>query len=298
MKVFVLGGTGSIGSAVVQELAKRSHRIVVLSRSKNSDDKLIALGARPHRGDLRAPADWAEVATACDAVIQVAATFDDDMAIVDATAMSAIVQAARHRSEPLRMIYTGGCWLYGQTGGQVATEERPFDPLLTFRWMVANGEMLLNAKNLNTAMVHPAMVYDASDGGVFHDYFSAAKAGEPIEIWGDATTRWPLVERADLANAYCDLVEQPDLVGHFNVVSEQGVPVGEIVSNIAQLFGSQLEPQTISTEDAVAKHGDWAKGPTLDQQMSARKLIHVSGWQPKVTDYRRSNLFCNISKGE
>lgn len=295
MNVFVLGGTGAIGSAVITELARRSHRIVALSRSDMSDDRLTALGAQPRRGDLKTPEDWVKVAAECDAVIQIAATFGDDMATVDAKAMYALAQAAETRSEPLRMIYTGGCWLYGETGDDVATEERPFDPLPTFAWMVANGEKLMNADNLKTAVVHPAMVYNSIDGGVFHDYVAAAKAKKPIEIWGHPKTRWPLVEAADLARAYCDLVEQPDLIGHFNVVTDEGMPIGEIAKNIAKSFGWHLETYTITADEAVAKYGDWAKGPTLDLQMSARKLKEKSGWQPKVTDYRHSDLLRRVS---
>ena len=291
MKVFVLGGTGLIGSAIVAEITRRSHHVVALSRSENSDEKLTALGTESRRGDLAEPSHWADFAVSCDAIIQVAATFGDDMGDVDAKAMSAIVKAAESLSEPVRLIYTGGCWLYGETGDEVATEERPFDPLPSFAWMVSHSEMLLNAANLNAVIVHPAMVYDVADGGVFRRYISAAKAGRPLEIWGSAQTRWPLIESGDLASAYCDLLERPELVGHYNAAAEEGVPVGEIVSKVAESFQSQLEPLLVNVNDAVAKNGAWAKGPTLDQQMSAQKLKIATGWNPKKNDYKLSQVF-------
>ncbi len=290
MNVFVLGGTGTIGRAIVTELVGRSHRVFALSRSERSDEKLENLGALPRRGDLAAPEGWAAFAASCGAIIQVAATFADDMGDVDAEAIYAIRDAAADQPAPVRLIYTGGCWLYGETGDEVATEERAFDPLPAFAWMVSHAEELLAAPSLSTAVVHPAMVYDGVDGGVFNRFISSARAGQPIEIWGSPQTRWPLIDSADLARAYCDLVQRADLVGHFNAVAEQGVAVGEIVQTISEVCGSTRDPISVRVDEVIAEHGAWARGPALDQQMSGRKLQAATGWQPHVTDYRQAGV--------
>ncbi len=285
MQVFVLGGTGTIGTAVVAELVRRNHKVLALSRSEKSDELLISAGAKPFRGDLSDLDHWADVAISSDAIIQAAATFDEDMGDVDAKAMKAVIHASVTRTEPTRLIYTGGCWLYGETGDEVAVEDRPFDPLPLFSWMVTHAQLLLAAPGLRTAVVHPAMVYDMRDGGVFDRFLSAAKAGQSVEIWGSAATRWPLIESRDLARAYCDLVERSDLVGYFNAAAEEGVAVGRIASVISKAYGSPTEIITRSVAEAVREHGAWAKGPTLDQQMSARKLQSAVGWRPQVTDF-------------
>ena len=290
MQVFILGGTGSIGTAIVSELVKRSHQVIALSRSEGADQRLVSLGAEPTKGDLSNPADWVETAMACGAIIQVAGTFGDDMGDVDAVAMSAIVSTAERQRRETRLIYTGGCWLYGETGDELATEAWPFDPIPAFAWMVAHAEKLLKSTNLSTAVVHPAMVYHAEGGGVFNRYLTAAKAGQPIEIWGSAATRWPLIERTDLARAYCDLVERPELVGYFNAVAEEGVAVGKIASSISRAYNSPQEPVVRVVDDVIAENGAWAKGPTLDQQMSGQKLKTATGWEPLITDYRRSGF--------
>ncbi len=288
MRVFVLGGTGTIGTAVVSELVNRNHQVVALSRSEKSDHKLVSAGADLLRGDLSDPTHWADDAISCDAIIQVAATFGDDMGDVDAKATKALMHASNSQTDPTRLIYTGGCWLYGDTGDEIATEDRPFDPLPSFAWMVTHAEMLLKSPNLCTAVVHPAMVYDTRDGGVFYRFLSAAKAGGPIEIWGSPATRWPLIESGDLARVYCDLAERQDLVGHFNAVSEEGIPVGQIASTVSKATGSPQELAFLSVEEVVREHGAWAKGPTLDQQMSSNKLIVATGWTPRIADYSQA----------
>lgn len=287
MQVFILGGTGTIGTAVVAELVSRNHQVLALSRSDKSDEVLMSAGATPFRGDLTKPGHWADVAVSSDAIIQAAATFGEDMGDVDAKAIKALAQAAETQSDPTRLIYTGGCWLYGETGDEIAMEDRPFDPLPAFSWMVTHAQMLLEEPNLRTAVVHPAMVYDMRDGGVFHRFLSAAKAGQRTEIWGSEATRWPLIESSDLARVYCDLVERSDLVGYFNAVAEEGVTVGRIASVISEAYGSPIEPVIRTVDEVVKENGAWAKGPTLDQQMSARKLHSIVGWQPQFTDFAK-----------
>ena len=52
MRVFVTGGTGLIGSAVVAELLGHGHTVLALARSGSSAAALQTEGAESIRGDL------------------------------------------------------------------------------------------------------------------------------------------------------------------------------------------------------------------------------------------------------
>lgn len=289
MKVLILGGTGSIGTAVTRELVRYGHQVTGLSRSADSDRNLAAMGARPLRGNLRSPGTWVQEVARTDALIQLAATFDDGMAEADTTAIAAILDQAALRPEPLRLIYTGGCWLYGATGNRVADETSPMQPIKPFSWMRENGAAVLASPAVSAAVVHPAMVYH-EDGGAFLRYLEAARDGRPFEIWGSIATRWPLVHREDLASAYRLLLEQPQLTGHFNASAETGVPVAEITGEIARRHGHDASYVVRSLKHVLIKYGAWAEGPTLDQQMASSKLRRLTGWQVRHLNFRNARF--------
>lgn len=285
MKVLILGGTGSIGTAVTTELVQHGHSVIGLSRSATSDHKLKQMGATPHRGDLRVPDQWSHLVAEVDGLIQLATTFDADMAQVDADAMQTVLAQASRRKSPLRLLYTGGCWLYGATGDSIATETCPMRPISPFAWMTQNGQVVTGAPRVSAAILNPALVYH-QQGGVFSRFIEQAQTDAPIEIWGSIATRWPLVHREDLAVAYRLLLENPDLIGTYNVAAEPGTTVADIVAEIAQRHRHQAGYLVRNLKHVIAKHGDWAEGPTLDQQMSSDKIRDLCGWAPRHIQFQ------------
>jgi nucleoside-diphosphate-sugar epimerase len=287
MKVFVIGPTGSIGAAITRELVAAGHAVSGLCRSSASAAKISAWAASAVHGDLREPAGWAGHAVACDGVIHAGATFGADEAAIDRKVIDAL-QSAPSDHKP-RLIYTGGCWLYGQTGDEVATEDSPFNAISAFAWAVDHAEELLRSDRFRTCIIHPAMVYHA-DGGVFGRFLNHAKRRQPMEVWETPDKRWPLIHRDDLARAYRLLLESPDLTGHFNAAAEPGVWVGDIVVAFANRFASPPEPIVRPIDDVIAEVGDWAAGAVLDQQMSADRLTDATGWRPTHTDFRQTDV--------
>ncbi len=281
MRVLILGGTGSIGTAITRELVEHGHSVTGLARSDQSAEKIARLGATPLCGDLKTPREWSNSLQEMDAIIHAAATFEPDMGETDRIAVTEILRQAEPRETPLRFLYTGGCWLYGATGDRVANETAVKRPISSFGWMVENGQHILTAQGVSAAIIHGAMVYHEEGGGAFARYLAAAQSDEPFEIWGALRTRWPLVHRNDLARAYRCLLERPDLTGEFNVCAQPGVPAMDIIAEIARRTGHASGYVVRTLKYVLCKYGDWAEGPTLDQQLCAEKIKRLCGWKPQ-----------------
>ena len=58
LRVFVLGGTGLIGSSGAQELVGRGHQLSGLARSGAAAAKLDQFGVTPIIGDIGTPEAW------------------------------------------------------------------------------------------------------------------------------------------------------------------------------------------------------------------------------------------------
>ena len=54
------------------------------------------------------------------------------MVAIDRHLLDLLLPALGAQPNKVRFIYTGGCWLFGATVDEVATEETPFHPLPAF----------------------------------------------------------------------------------------------------------------------------------------------------------------------
>jgi nucleoside-diphosphate-sugar epimerase len=283
MKVFVLGGTGVIGSAVVRALLERGHDVVGLARSVASADKLRQVGAEVIDGDIAAPERWVTALPRLEAVIHLACDFATDMAAVDRRLLDALLPALAAQPQRVHFIYTGGCWLFGETGGEAATEASPFDPLPAFAWMVPHLARVLAAPEVDGVVIHPAMVY-AGAGGVFSRFAREAGAHGAIRVVGSEAVRWPLVHSDDLAALYALALEQAPRGASYIGAAVEALPVGEIARAFAKRYGAAETLQVVSADAIAAEIGEWARGRALDQRLSGEKARRELGWQPRHLD--------------
>lgn len=284
MRVFILGGTGTIGSAVVHELVRRGHDVCGLARSDTSAAKLGEWGATSLAGDIATPEQWAASLPLVDAVIHAACDFNTAMGTIDRRLLDVLLRALAAQRRRPRFIYTGGCWLFGATGDDVATEKTPFRPLSAFAWMVPQLRRVLEATKIEGIVIHPAMVYTA-DGGVFLRFAQDASKRDAIRVIGNDNVRWPLVHSNDLAALYALALEQAPARSSYIGAAIEGLAVGRIARAFARRFATRYAaPQIVSAEAIAAELGPWAMGYALDQRLSGAKARRELGWEPVHLD--------------
>ena len=283
MDVFVTGGTGSIGAAVVKKLLQEEVRVIGLARSDIASDKLRALGASAFPGDLRTPESWVGRAASCDAVIHMGATFSADMGRIDRQCMLGLKQAAKHRKHPLKVVYTGGIWLFPSSAeGEFITEKTPFAPLPAFRFMTETIRTLSHGTDMNLTIVHPALVCSRETGPIA-EMTRALKSDQPFETRATSETLWPLVETSDLASLYVLALKQARFRLTLIASSIPGISVGHLASHISARHGKPLDVVSIPAPSDTSPDNDWGAGYALSQTVDTSHAQRVTGWRPELS---------------
>jgi len=284
MRVFALGGTGVIGSAVLQALIARGHEVCGLARSRTSAAKLDQCGVRPIAGDMTSPEGWVAKLPQIDAVVHAACDFQTAMGAIDRHLLDVLLPALAARPNKVRFITTGGGWLFGATGDVVATEETPFRPLPAFAWMVPHLQRVLASTDVDGIVIHPAMVYSA-EGGVFRRFAREAVERAAVRVVAGEAVRWPLVHSEDLATLYALAIERAPARSSYIGSAIDGFPVGRIARAFARRRGTRhQQPHIVSADEIAAELGEWARGYGLDQQLNGMRAQRDLGWRPTHLD--------------
>lgn len=287
MCVFLLGATGTIGQAVLRALIARGHEVVALARSEASAGKIALLGGAVVRGDIGTPGQWLPGLPDVDGVIQMACDFGSAMGETERRLLDGLLPRLAASPRKVRFIYTGGCWLFGSTGDNVAAEDSALSPLPAFAWMVPHLQRVLESRDIDGIVIHPAMVY-GGDGGVFRRFEQDARECRTIRVVGSEAVRWPLVHCDDLADLYALALERAAPQSTYLGVATEGVPVGKIARAVARRVGVAVPVIDIVSEDAAAQElGEWARGYACDQRLSGAKARKELGWAPIHLDPTR-----------
>ena len=283
MRVLVLGGSGSIGSAVSSVLVQEDFDVYALSRSSTSENLMLDLGAKSIRGDIRRPDEWIDCLQDMDAVIHAASTWGDDMDVVDRRLVSALVKGLKTPDSSKALIYTGGCWLYGNTGDHIVTENSPLSSIPSYLSTIELIENHLAEPNIRGMVVHPAMVYERG-GGVFEQMYKDIEKIGYDRIFSDPAVCWPLIHKRDLAQVYLLMLRQGISGDVFNASAIEGVAIGDIAKAISIDAKSSGDPLVCDVSVAMSEFGDWAEGYALDQRISGQKARIELNWRPEYVD--------------
>lgn len=279
MNVLVLGGTGNIGSAIVQALVARGARVGTLCRNERRAERAETLSSTPLVGDIRRPEAWIGEAGRFDAVIHAACTFDQEMGEVDTRLTAALLEALSAGRARKKLLYTAGAWCYGNTPPEGADETSAFDPVPEFAWGVDNSRAVLRSPSVWGMTIHPSNVVDRYKLGVPPVLLRENQGQDVLRAPATPESRWPLVEREDLAQLYCLVLEKGEAGHDYMGTSEPGVPVQKMVDKLARHLGiaaTMYEP----AEYWMNKYGSWARGYMLSQIVHSRKAVRELGWAP------------------
>ena len=281
MRIFLTGGTGYIGSAVLDSLVRAGHHVDALVRNREKASAIQARGAHPILGDLAQPATYAAAAAATDGIVHTAIDGSPRGHTSDLTAIDALLPPGRAALRPGRFfIYTSGVWVLGPAPAPV-DEGSPVNPIEQSAWRAPHEQRVLEAAawGTRTIVVRPGIVYGGSRG-IVGDLFKDAANGL-VRVIGTGENHWPLVYDRDLGELYLRLATNPSAAGIYHANDECDECVNDLVAAIAGHVPIVPSVRKVPLPEARLKLGAYAEALALDQIVRCPRA-RALGWSPSL----------------
>lgn len=280
MLIFVTGGTGTIGSAVVAELLTGGHTVLALARSDTSARALADAGAQVLRGQLADLDTLRAGAARSDGVISLAFGSDyssaealDRSIAEEAAALAALGEALLGSDRPLVTV-SGTPWVPGRPSTEA--DPAPTDGPVGGRGRSVNALLELASRGVrSTAVRMPRTVHNKGTGGFAGLLTDQARRSGVAGYPGDGTQRWPAVHALDAAVLFRLALESAPAGTVWHAVADEGDAVRDIAAVVGRRLGLPVEP-------VPAEHfGPFGPIFAMDQPASSEHTRATLGWRPR-----------------
>ena len=280
MQVFITGGTGLIGSAVVRELLDNGHAVLGLARSDASEATLKASGADAVRGGLADLDVLRAGAAKSDGVIHLA--FSNDFSSPEAlaagiaeesAALAAMGEELVGSNRPLVAV-SGTPWIPGRASTEA--DPLPIEGPVGGRGRSVMAALALAERGVRSAAVRmPRTVHNQGDGGFAGLLTQIARQTGVSGYPGDGTQRWPAVHALDAAVLFRLVLENAPAGTAWHAVDDEGDAVRDIAAVIGRRLG--LPVQSVPEET----YGPLGPIFAADQPSSSAHTREALNWQPR-----------------
>jgi len=285
MRVLVTGGSGFIGSHVVDRL-----------QARGLEPRIFDLVPSPHHragdvdtvlGDLCDPNAVRDALQGCDAVIHLAALADVDQVTkdpaladrVNVRGTQSLLDAAREL-EIGRFVYASTIWVYGDAAGPEAVDEdTPLGlPKHFYTATKIAGEMYTSAYTELYGLEHTILRFGIPYGprsrptAVVAAFTAKALAGQPLTIAGDGTQSRRFVYVEDLADGVAVSLDPVAANRVYNLVGRENTSVRSIARTVRDVVG-----------DVPIVHIEGRAGDLKGGNISGARAADELGWEPTTT---------------
>lgn len=288
MRALVLGGSGFIGSHIVDALLAEGARVRVFDRAPERYRAALA-------GVEFVPGDWGDTAVLAEALADVDVVYHlisttvpgtsnlDPVSDIQGNLINTIRLLELMRASGLRrLIYlSSGGTVYGIPEHDPVTEDHPLHPISSYGIVKVAIENYLHMEQrlygLQPVILRASNPYGPRQGhggvqGVIGTYLWKIAQGDPIQLWGDGSIVRDFIHVRDLARL-CVAITRTGTTGSHNAGSGVGHSIAEIIAGICSVVGREIEP--------VRKSGRGFDVPRV--VLDINKVRQATGWKPEIS---------------
>ena len=271
--VFVTGGAGYVGAALVPALLEAGYGVKVFDLFLYGDDVLDSVKGNPRleqiKGDIRDRKLLERVIPGCDAVIHLACisndpSFELDPGLGKSINYDAFIDLVKvsKASGVKRFIYASSSSVYGIKPDQNVTEDLPLEPLTDYSKYKAMCEEVLTkerAPGFTVLTVRPSTVCGYSSrlrlDVVVNILTNNAINSRKIKVFGGEQMR-PNLHIDDMVRLYVEALGWPaeKIDGKIYNVGYHNFKVREIAEMVRNVVGPDIEIITTPTDDNRSYH--------------------------------------------
>ncbi len=294
MTVLILGGCGFIGSHLVDALVHRGVRVRVFDRQAERYRTPVR-GVDYRFGNFSDRMALAEAMAGVEVVVHLVSTTFPGTANLDPSTdvqdnlVGTISLLDSMVSLGIRRIVflSSGGTVYGVPDHVPIPETHALRPINSYgivKVAIENYlEMYRKTRGISPLVLRPSNPYGPRQGhigvqGVVSTFLRRALDNEPIEVWGDGSVVRDFIHVRDLADL-CALAVLSTVEGVFNAGSGEGVSVNEIIQNVKEVSGRDIQtiykpgrpidvPRSVLDNSLARRVFDWSLQIPLKQGLA------------------------------
>ena len=257
-RVFVTGGSGVVGGALVDSLRGRDDDVIALARSEASEAALERRGARVVRGDILDAEVLTRGMEGCDTVYHVAGI--NTLCVEDPSAMlraniegPAVVIRAAAQAGVARVVHTSSAATLGEPEGSIGNEDTPHRGwfLSTYERSKTEGEKVAfetgRQEGVEVVSVNPSSVQGPGRAGGTARFLLAFLDGR-LKLF--VNTHVSLIDIEDCSAGHL-LAAERGQPGERYVLNGMTLTIADAFALAAEVAGVERSPRLVPRQAAT-----------------------------------------------